>query len=90
MKSMPKVLFGIFLAGMLSGCGGGGGGSMFSSVGDFLASGFTATDSSSSDGLSGLAGTKLKCDVIADYYPFWWSITSGGPSLNYRNPVVQK
>lgn len=30
--------------------------------------------------LSGLTGTKLKCDVIGAYYPFWWRITSGGES----------
>jgi len=34
--------------------------------------------------LSGLTGTKLKCNVIGDYYPFWWGITSGGPSRNNR------
>jgi three-Cys-motif partner protein len=33
--------------------------------------------------LSGLTGTKLKCDVIGFYYPFWWKITSGGKSENY-------
>lgn len=33
--------------------------------------------------LSGLSGTKLKCDVIRSYYPFWWNITSGGPRANY-------
>jgi three-Cys-motif partner protein len=38
--------------------------------------------------LSGLAGTKLKCDVIRDYYPFWWKITSGGHRLNYQNPTA--
>ncbi len=38
--------------------------------------------------LSGLAGTKLKCDVIGDYYPFWWKITSGGARLNYQNPTA--
>lgn len=35
--------------------------------------------------LSGMAGTKLKCDVIGHYYPFWWGITSGGQNLGYRN-----
>ena len=34
--------------------------------------------------LSGLTGTKLKCDVIGGYYPFWWNITSGGPSKEHR------
>ena len=33
--------------------------------------------------LSGLAGTKLKCDVLGSYYPFWWNITSGGQRANY-------
>ena len=41
--------------------------------------------------LSGLAGTKLKCDVIASYYPFWWSITSGGPNKkhSYKTAIVE-
>ena len=30
--------------------------------------------------LSGLAGTKLKSDLLGAYYPFWWGITSGGQS----------
>ncbi len=34
--------------------------------------------------LSGLTGLKLKCDVIGEYYPFWWNITSGGPRANYE------
>lgn len=34
--------------------------------------------------LSGLTGTKLKCDVIGEYYPFWWGITSGGPKKMHR------
>jgi three-Cys-motif partner protein len=34
--------------------------------------------------LSGLTGTKLKCDVIGTYYPFWWKITSGGKRENYQ------
>jgi len=33
--------------------------------------------------LSGFSGTKLKCDVLGAYYPFWWNITSGGPSHNF-------
>jgi len=37
--------------------------------------------------LSGLTGTKLKCDVIGDYYPFWWGITSGGPRRMHRFPT---
>lgn len=28
--------------------------------------------------LSGLTGTKLKSEIIGEYYPFWWNITSGG------------
>lgn len=34
--------------------------------------------------LSGLTGTRLKCDVIRTYYPFWWKITSGGKRANYQ------
>ena len=26
--------------------------------------------------------------MIGEYYPFWWSITSGGPSRNYRYPTA--
>jgi len=33
--------------------------------------------------LSGLTGTRLKSEVIGQYYPFWWGITSGGKSKNY-------
>jgi three-Cys-motif partner protein len=33
--------------------------------------------------LSGLTGTKLKCEVIGLYYPFWWKITSGGRTGEY-------
>jgi len=38
--------------------------------------------------LSGLTGSKLKCDVIGEYYPFWWSITSGGQRANYGYPTA--
>jgi len=38
--------------------------------------------------LSGLTGTKLKCSVIGGYYPFWWSITSGGGSRYYQFPTA--
>ena len=34
--------------------------------------------------LSGLTGSKLKSEIIAEYYPFWWKITSGGARRNYR------
>lgn len=34
--------------------------------------------------LSGLTGTRLKCDVIGAYYPFWWKITSGGKREDYQ------
>ncbi|MFA5364733.1 MAG: three-Cys-motif partner protein TcmP [Candidatus Bathyarchaeia archaeon] len=37
--------------------------------------------------LSGLTGTRLKCDVIGTYYPFWWRITSGGKWVNFRKPT---
>jgi three-Cys-motif partner protein len=38
--------------------------------------------------LSGLAGTKLKCDVLGSYYPIWWNITSGGQKNNNKFPTV--
>jgi three-Cys-motif partner protein len=38
--------------------------------------------------LSGLTGTKLKCDVIGSYYPFWWKITSGGKIGQYQKPTA--
>lgn len=38
--------------------------------------------------LSGLTGTKLKCDVIGGYYSFWWGITSGGPSREHQYPTA--
>jgi len=34
--------------------------------------------------LSGLTGTKLKSEIIGEYYPFWWNITSGGDVINHR------
>jgi len=34
--------------------------------------------------LSGLTGSRLKCKVIGQYYPFWWKITSGGPRANHN------
>ncbi len=38
--------------------------------------------------LSGLTGSKLKCEVIGQYYPFWWNITSGGKRVNYDWPTA--
>jgi len=38
--------------------------------------------------LSGLTGTKLKCDVIGEYYGFWWKITSGGYRRDHRYPTA--
>jgi len=38
--------------------------------------------------LSGLTGTKLKCDVIGQYYGLWWNITSGGPNRRYNFPTT--
>jgi three-Cys-motif partner protein len=35
-----------------------------------------------------LTGTRLKCDVIGTYYPFWWKITSGGRSAAYKRPTA--
>lgn len=41
--------------------------------------------------LSGLTGTKLKCEVIQDYYFFWWGITSGGSKADfpYNTAIVE-
>ncbi len=33
--------------------------------------------------LSGLTGSKLKCQIISQYYPFWWRIASGGDRTKY-------
>lgn len=30
----------------------------------------------------------MKCDVIGEHYPFWWSITSGGQTSNYEWPTA--
>jgi three-Cys-motif partner protein len=38
--------------------------------------------------LSGLTGSKLKSEIIGEYYPFWWNITSGGPSANHEWPTA--
>jgi three-Cys-motif partner protein len=38
--------------------------------------------------LSGLTGSKLKCDVVGEYYSFWWNITSGGPSSQHSFPTA--
>jgi len=38
--------------------------------------------------LSGPAGTRLKTRIVGDYYGFWWKITSGGPTLQYRHPTA--
>lgn len=38
--------------------------------------------------LSGLTGSKLKCAVIGEYYPFWWGITSGGPRRGNEYPTA--
>jgi len=38
--------------------------------------------------LSGISGTKIKCQIIGEYYPFWWNITSGGQSKNYDIPTA--
>lgn len=34
--------------------------------------------------LSGLTGSKLKCQIIGEYYHFWWNITSGGENKKYE------
>ena len=38
--------------------------------------------------LSGLTGSRLKCEVIGQYYPFWWNITSGGPRASFQWPTA--
>lgn len=38
--------------------------------------------------LSGETGTKLKSEIIGDYYQLWWEITSGGPHNKYRNQTT--
>ncbi len=38
--------------------------------------------------LSGLTGSRLKCEVIGLYYPFWWNITSGGQKVNHKWPTA--
>jgi three-Cys-motif partner protein len=38
--------------------------------------------------LSGLTGSKLKCEIIGEYYRFWWNITSGGARANYDWPTA--
>lgn len=35
--------------------------------------------------LSGITGTKLKCQILGGYYPLWWSITSGGKGKEFGN-----
>ncbi|MGI0016873.1 MAG: three-Cys-motif partner protein TcmP, partial [Nitrososphaera sp.] len=41
--------------------------------------------------LSGETGTKLKSEIIGEYYPLWWSITSGGESRGhpYDTSIVE-
>jgi len=41
--------------------------------------------------LSGLTGSRLKCEVVGLYYPFWWEITSGGRKANHdwRTTIVE-
>ena len=38
--------------------------------------------------LSGLTGSRLKCEVIGLYYPLWWEITSGGRTANHPWPTA--
>ena len=38
--------------------------------------------------LSGPTGTKIKSELLGEYYPFWWSITSGGQRSYYRNSTA--
>lgn len=38
--------------------------------------------------LSGLTGSRLKSEIIGEYYPFWWNITSGGEKANHAYPTA--
>ncbi len=38
--------------------------------------------------LSGVTGTRLKCEIIGEYYPLWWGITSGGPKREHSFPTA--
>ena len=38
--------------------------------------------------LSGLTGSRLKCEIIGLYYALWWEITSGGPAKNHAWPTA--
>lgn len=38
--------------------------------------------------LSGFTGSKLKCEIIGEYYRLWWNITSGGARVNYDWPTA--
>jgi three-Cys-motif partner protein len=38
--------------------------------------------------LSGLTGSRLKCEVIGLYYALWWEITSGGRTANHAWPTA--
>ena len=38
--------------------------------------------------LSGLTGSRLKCEVIGLYYTLWWEITSGGRTANHTWPTA--
>ena len=33
--------------------------------------------------LSGITGTKIKSDIVGNYYRIWWKITSGGSTLGH-------
>ncbi len=37
--------------------------------------------------LSGETGTRLKCQIIGEYYKLWWEITSGGPGKAHVFPT---
>ena len=41
--------------------------------------------------LSGLTGSKLKSEIIGEYYPFWWNITSGGDNKRHEwaNAIIE-
>lgn len=41
--------------------------------------------------LSGVTGTKIKSEILGDYYRLWWNITSGGErnSFAYKTSIIE-
>lgn len=38
--------------------------------------------------LSGLTGTKIKSDILGNYYRLWWNITSGGSNVGHHQQTA--